>query len=116
MKFIPWVFPLLQVATALPSITRASTSKPPYFILAGDSTTAVQSSGGGGWGVGFLNTTLRAPASGIDLGHNGATTVSFRAGGDWDNVLNIATEHQDENQVFVTIQVLGSQGHCCLGT
>lgn len=105
MMLLALVFPLLQVATALPSEALASTAKPPYFILAGDSTTAVQSSGGGGWGVGFLNTTLRAPASGIDLGHNGATTVSFRAGGDWGNVLSIATERQDENEVFVTIQV-----------
>ncbi|KAJ6030889.1 hypothetical protein N7460_011155 [Penicillium canescens] len=32
--------------------------KAPFFILAGDSTTATQSANGGGWGDGFLNTTL----------------------------------------------------------
>lgn len=75
--------------------------KPAYFVLAGDSTTAVD----GGWGDGFLNTTLRAPAGGINLGHSGATTVSFRAGGDWAAVLEQVKSHTKSNEVFVTIQV-----------
>ena len=48
---------LATSAFALPKAT-----KPPYFILAGDSTTAVQSEGGGGWGTGFLTTTLTSGA------------------------------------------------------
>ncbi|KXT03984.1 hypothetical protein AC578_9247 [Pseudocercospora eumusae] len=74
--------------------------KPPFFLLAGDSTTAV----GGGWGDGFLQTTLKAPASGLNYGHSGATTVSFRAGGDWNKVLEQVGSHLEEFQVFVTIQ------------
>ena len=78
--------------------------KPPFFLLAGDSTTAVQSEGGGGWGDGFLNTTLHHGASGINYGHNGATTVSFREGGDWDQVLRAAEDSLSEYRPYVTIQ------------
>jgi len=61
--------------------------KPAAFFLAGDSTTAIQIAvNGGGWGNGFLG-TLKNNATGINYGHNGATTVSFRAGGDWATVL-----------------------------
>lgn len=74
---------------------------PPFFLLAGDSTTAKN----GGWGDGFLNTTLRSPASGINYGHSGATTVSFRAGGDWQTVLKQVESHKETHEVFVTIQV-----------
>ncbi|EME87763.1 carbohydrate esterase family 12 protein [Pseudocercospora fijiensis CIRAD86] len=79
---------------------RIRQEKPPFFLLAGDSTTAV----GGGWGDGFLNTTLKAPASGLNYGHSGATTVSFRAGGDWAKVLGQIESHREEFEVFVTIQ------------
>jgi lysophospholipase L1-like esterase len=64
----------------------ASAALPPAFILAGDSTTAIQIAvNGGGWGNGFLS-FLRNGAWGINKGHNGATTVSYVAGGDWTNV------------------------------
>ncbi|KAJ6011722.1 hypothetical protein N7522_002077 [Penicillium canescens] len=78
--------------------------KAPFFILAGDSTTATQSANGGGWGDGFLNTTLFQGAAGTNFGHNGATTVSFRAGGDWDNVLKTVRQVRDQYIPFVTIQ------------
>lgn len=74
--------------------------KPPFFLLSGDSTTAI----GGGWGEGFLNHTLKAPASGIDYGHNGSTTVSFRAGGDWATVISQVKNHEANSSVYVTIQ------------
>ncbi|KAF2164013.1 carbohydrate esterase family 12 protein [Zasmidium cellare ATCC 36951] len=74
--------------------------KVPFFLLVGDSTTAI----GGGWGDGFLNHTLKAPASGLNYGHSGATTVSFRAGGDWATVLSQITTHQADSSVYVTIQ------------
>lgn len=77
---------------------------PPYYVLAGDSTTASQSSNGGGWGDGFLNTTLFNGATGHNYGHNGATTVSFRAGGDWDKVLSTVKNVSNEYHPFVTIQ------------
>lgn len=85
-------------AFAFPSQPR---KKPAYFVLAGDSTTAVD----GGWGDGFLNTTLLRPAGGINLGHSGATTVSFRDGGDWAHVLEEVKSHAKSHDVFVTIQV-----------
>lgn len=67
--------------------------------------TAVQSADGGGWGVGFLS-FLQSPAWGIDLGHDGATTVSFVAGGDWDEVLGNVTAAAAANyEPFVTIMV-----------
>ncbi|KAF2099834.1 SGNH hydrolase [Rhizodiscina lignyota] len=77
--------------------------KPPFFALAGDSTTAIQSSGGGGWGNGFLS-VLKPPASGVNLGHDGATTVSFVAGGDWDSTLSYVRNHSAEYDCYVTIQ------------
>lgn len=99
MRLLNYLTPLLAIgATALPSRPKA---KPAYFVLAGDSTTAPD----GGWGDGFLNTTLRSPASGINLGHSGATTVSFREGGDWAAVLEQVKTHTQTHGVFVTIQV-----------
>ncbi|RYP14640.1 hypothetical protein DL765_006255 [Monosporascus sp. GIB2] len=81
----------------------AAAANPPAFILAGDSTTAVQSAGGGGWGNGFLS-FLEPPAWGKNLGHNGATTVSFVKGGDWDAVLGYVEDGRGDFDVYVTIQ------------
>lgn len=83
--------------------TSSAAANPPAFFLAGDSTTAVQSSGGGGWGNGFLS-FLVSPAWGENLGHNGATTVSFVDGGDWDTVLGYVSDNRDEFDTYVTIQ------------
>ncbi|KAJ4344108.1 hypothetical protein N0V95_006352 [Ascochyta clinopodiicola] len=94
--------PLL--ATFASSAIAAATPKPPAFFLAGDSTTAVQSANGGGWGAGFLNTTIKNGATGKNFGHNGATTVSFRAGGDWANVLAAAKAATVKYAPYVTIQ------------
>ena len=91
-----------SLATALPS--QQAKARPPYFALAGDSTTAVQSTGGGGWGDGFLNTTLHKGATGKNFGHNGATTVSFRQGGDWANVLAAVKDASKNYDPYVTIQ------------
>jgi lysophospholipase L1-like esterase len=102
MKLSNIIAPLLATGAAALAVLRPrqTASKPVYFVLAGDSTTAV----GGGWGDGFLENTLRAPASGINLGHSGATTVSFRAGGDWATVLDEIKTHTATHEVFVTIQ------------
>ncbi|KAI5306778.1 hypothetical protein KEM56_007151 [Ascosphaera pollenicola] len=78
--------------------------------LSGDlTTTATQSPGGGGWGDGFLNTTLFNGASGVNKGHNGATTLSFRQQGFWQDVLSLVQETQQQgqqqrSQPYVTIQ------------
>ena len=77
--------------------------KIPAFYLAGDSTTAPQSSGGGGWGDGFLS-LLTQGAIGKNYGHNGATTVSFMKS-DWGKVIASASSEASTHRVFVTIQV-----------
>ncbi|KZZ98129.1 esterase [Ascosphaera apis ARSEF 7405] len=97
----------MTVATTAAPITPGSFSSLPYFILAGDSTTATQSSNGGGWGDGFLNTTLFNGASGVNKGHNGATTISFRQQGFWQGVLSEIQQVQEKKQQYipyVTIQ------------
>ncbi|OBT63684.1 hypothetical protein VE03_06178 [Pseudogymnoascus sp. 23342-1-I1] len=73
-----------SAVSALP--LKGCADKPAAFLLAGDSTTAVQSAGGGGWGTGFL-ATLTNGAVGTNYGHNGRTTVSFVEGGDWALVI-----------------------------
>jgi lysophospholipase L1-like esterase len=57
-----------------------------------------------GWGDGFLNTTLKKAAMGTNFGHNGATTVSFREGGDWDAVIAAAKGARSSYLPYVTIQ------------
>jgi lysophospholipase L1-like esterase len=85
------------LALAAPLVDRKT--KPPAFFLAGDSTTAI----GGGWGDGFL-ALLRNGAIGENKGHNGATTASFVAGGDWDTVLTLVKDNKAKYQCYVTIQ------------
>ncbi|KAI1173484.1 SGNH hydrolase-type esterase domain-containing protein [Nemania sp. FL0916] len=94
----------------IPLLTSTATAAfPPAFILAGDSTTAVQAENGGGWGNGFLS-FLESPATGVNKGHNGATTKSFVDGGDWDAVKDLVIPYQQGNEeeggrdVYVTIQ------------
>ncbi|QSZ36344.1 hypothetical protein DSL72_006220 [Monilinia vaccinii-corymbosi] len=97
-------FQLLLVGLASTiSASPVAAQKPPAFLLAGDSTTAVQSTGGGGWGNGFLS-TLRNGAGGINYGHNGATTVSFVGLGDWANVLASVQKYKPKFTPCVTIQ------------
>ncbi|KAK9426703.1 putative GDSL-like Lipase/Acylhydrolase [Seiridium unicorne] len=102
---------LLSLSAAMATATpfrpfrgHAKNTTTPAFILAGDSTTAVQSTGGGGWGNGFLS-FLKSPAWGVNKGHNGATTVSFVNGGDWANVTGYVDEKKAAGyDVYVTIQ------------
>lgn len=99
------VLGLLDMSVAFPPRERSSCSrKPAAFFLAGDSTTAIQSTDGGGWGNGFLS-FLRNGAWGVNYGHNGATTVSFVAGGDWATVVGRVRNSTCDSDVYVTIQV-----------
>ncbi|KAI5779597.1 SGNH hydrolase-type esterase domain-containing protein [Geopyxis carbonaria] len=75
-------------------------AKPYAILLAGDSTTAP----GGGWGDGFLSTTLNAPSFATNFAKGGTTTSSFRAGGYWGNLLAAAEGYAEEYEVLVTIQ------------
>ncbi|KAI1272259.1 SGNH hydrolase-type esterase domain-containing protein [Xylaria sp. FL0933] len=95
-----------QSLVTLPILSATSiAAKSPAFILAGDSTTAIQSTSGGGWGNGFLS-FLESPAFGVNKGHNGATTKSFVDGGDWAVVTGLVSEYvaTEEYDVYVTIQ------------
>ncbi|KAJ4304662.1 hypothetical protein N0V90_000189 [Kalmusia sp. IMI 367209] len=93
---------LAHLATTSPAI-EGKPRKPLAFFLAGDSTTAIQSTGGGGWGNGFLE-LLKSPSYGVNKGHNGATTVSFVEGGDWAEVLDLVKTATNNYDVYVTIQ------------
>jgi lysophospholipase L1-like esterase len=94
---------LLAPLTVTSPVAAHEHEKPAAFFLAGDSTTAIQSTGGGGWGNGFL-ATLLSPAYGVNKGHNGATTASFVKGGDWATVLELVKNATETYNVFVTIQ------------
>jgi hypothetical protein len=98
------LLPALAVAHPAPLCQNRCGPKPPAFFLAGDSTTAIQSEGGGGWGNGFL-TFLQRRAWGVNFGHNGATTKSYVSGGDWANVTQHVRDNRHKFDVYVTIQV-----------
>lgn len=100
--FSLWALWGFRAVVAAPS--NGTNSKPPAFFLAGDSMTAVQSYNGGGYGVGFLS-FLKSPAWGIDYGQNGATTVSFVAGGNWSDVISSVEGSVGDYDPFVTIMV-----------
>jgi lysophospholipase L1-like esterase len=89
---------LVSVTLAAPYNARADL--PPFFLLAGDSTTHSTQ----GWGDGFINTTILSPAKGINYGHSGATIPSFKSGGDWATVLSQVKKYKSKYAVMVTIQ------------
>jgi len=91
---------LLPLALAAPAVLHRQATKPIYWLLAGDSTTATN----GGWGDAFLSTTVADGSSGHNYGHSGATTRSFRAGGDWANVTRDIGTYKEDYRVYVTIQ------------
>ncbi|KAH9241062.1 carbohydrate esterase family 12 protein [Colletotrichum gloeosporioides 23] len=93
---------LPAMAMAAPSAEKRA-AKPPAFYLAGDSTTAKQSEGGGGWGNGFLS-FLKSPAKGTNYGVNGRTTVDYVSGGYWATVKKAVTDSVKDFDVYVTIQ------------
>ena len=99
---------LLPATLALPAALNSHKDGPVYWVLAGDSTTATN----GGWGDAFLATTVSDGSSGKNYGHSGATTKSFRAGGDWGEVIDEIGTHKDDYQVYVTIQVEISAMFC----
>jgi hypothetical protein len=103
----PLFLTLITTITALPIASRQA-PKPAYFLLVGDSTTAKpkEASYGitGGWGDGFL-ALLQKPASGVNYGHNGRTTIDYRTGGDFGNVIRDLKSNKEGREVWVTIQV-----------
>ncbi len=126
-----WTAAIASLATSASfPYNQRGEKKPAAFYLAGDSTTAVQSSGGGGkshtrlwpyvfntgpvkkltnsgWGTGFLK-TLTNGANGSNFGHDGATTVSFVVGGDWARVIDAVKKSLSAYTPYVTIQVFAN--------
>ncbi|PLB36907.1 acetylesterase [Aspergillus candidus] len=78
---------------------RGDTKKPPFYLLVGDSTVASNT----GWGDGLLELTSH-PDNGINWGKGGATTVSYREEGLWDQVISNTTEFKLDHEPIVTIQ------------
>lgn len=93
---------VLPLTLATPILQTSAAAKGIYWLLAGDSTTAPK----GGWGDGFLATTVASGSSGHNYGHSGATTASFRAGGDWGKVTKDIGTYKSQYDVYVTIQVI----------
>lgn len=86
----------------------ACSTLPASFVLAGDSTTAVN----GGWGTGFIS-FLKSPAKGTNIAKSGATTVSFVNGGYWKKVIDQVKADAATHNVVVTIQVSSPAGFIC---
>lgn len=99
MKFSRAAFFLAAALSQVHCSPVARADKPPYFMLVGDSTVAVN----GGWGDGFLP-TLQSSAAGINSGKSGATTVSYRAAGLWTGVIDKVKSHSKDYRPIVTIQ------------
>lgn len=95
---------LFPLAFAAPALHTQAASKPVYWLLAGDSTTAPA----GGWGDAFLSTTVAPGSSGHNWAKSGATTKSFRDGGYWSSVLKGIAQYKSDYRVYVTIQVCRS--------
>jgi hypothetical protein len=97
--------PLLLAASSIgvsarPFVTETR-CKNAAFFLAGDSTTAFNA----GWGNGFI-TTIKNGSFGMNYGHSGATTVSYRETGDWAIVLSQVKKSKGLGyDPIVTIQV-----------
>ncbi|KAH7409912.1 SGNH hydrolase-type esterase domain-containing protein [Phaeosphaeria sp. MPI-PUGE-AT-0046c] len=90
----------LPTILAAPALLYTQNSKPVYWLLAGDSTTAHD----GGWGDAFLSTTVAPGSSGHNWGKSGATTKSFRDQGYWNEVISGIGQNKGKYRVYVTIQ------------
>lgn len=90
------LFTLLAFGASSP-IRRSD--NPPYFITIGDSTVATD----GGWGDGFLS-FVDSPADGANRGKSGSTTVSWRANGRWEDLVENINDTVDDYQTIVTMQ------------
>ncbi|CAH0020847.1 unnamed protein product [Clonostachys rhizophaga] len=99
MRFSTVLFTLAAALTQALPTTNHQKELPPYFILTGDSTTAVN----GGWGDGFLR-FLQNTTGGVNIGKSGATTVSFRSGGYWAKAIQAVKDQKCNYRPIVTIQ------------
>ncbi|KPM39579.1 hypothetical protein AK830_g6985 [Neonectria ditissima] len=100
MKFLQALLAAAAVVSQVQAAPQQSRDKkPPYFILTGDSTVAVN----GGWGDGFLR-DIKAPAAGVNPAKSGATTVSFKANGRWEAVIKGIEDQLGDFSPIVTIQ------------
>ncbi|KFA72143.1 hypothetical protein S40288_07081 [Stachybotrys chartarum IBT 40288] len=99
MKFFSSIALASSFGQALAFPLASCQATAPYFVLTGDSTTAVD----GGWGDGFL-ALLTNGADGVNLGDSGATTRSFVAEGFWGQAIAAVEANRDAYDPIVTIQ------------
>lgn len=78
-------------------VSRAA--KPPYMLLVGDSTVAVN----GGWGDGLL-AYIKGLAEGENLAKSGTTTSSWKSNGRWNALLQTVNETKTDYEPIVTLQ------------
>ena len=90
---------LVASALGFAEATLGRQSKTPYFLLIGDSTVAVN----GGWGDGLLS-YMKDTALGENRGKSGATTVSWKADGRWEELIGTVEANSDEYEPIVTVQ------------
>jgi len=95
---------LLPVLALTAAAAPSGTCNKAIFVLSGDSTTAPQSKGGGGWGNGFGNTALLSPSFSENHAVNGRSTKRVLENGEWEGVLNAVKKYKSQGNVYVTIQ------------
>lgn len=84
----PSAIRLLLLVGLLLGLVAAEPATRVHLVLVGDSTVARQQ----GWGNACL-ARLMPGATGVNLGHNGASSKSFRTIGDWDRALREKPTH-----------------------
>ena len=106
MRFLGFLLLLPALAlTAVAAPAQASDAcQKAIFILSGDSTTAPQSAGGGGWGNGFRDRTLLAPSFAENHAANGRSTKTVLENGEWTGVLAAVKKYRSQGDVYVTVQ------------
>lgn len=90
---------LVSALGLVQSTPMARQTKPPYLLLIGDSTVAVD----GGWGNGFLS-YVKDPAKSENRGVSGRTTVSWKADGRWEDLIASVEANKDDYEPIVTVQ------------
>lgn len=78
----------------------------PTFFMASDTTTPMNSRGGGGWGQAFQD-LLTGGASAKDFGSNIASTVTFESSGMLANLIHNIAKTKQTKATYVTVEVRG---------
>ncbi|KAL3291857.1 putative acetylesterase [Colletotrichum asianum] len=100
MKFAMVASVLLAAANfGAATVLSERATKPPYFILIGDSTVTANA----GWGTGFLD-YLTGDAKGENRAKSGTSTSSWQSNGRWKDLLETIEEVKEEYRPIVPMQ------------